>query len=52
MPNEYYLITDISWLEGKEAWEGLKAIGMAKNRCVRNGKETEEIRYFPEKVIS
>ena len=43
---EYYLITDISWLEGKEAWEGLKAIGMAKNRCTRNSKETEEIRYF------
>ncbi len=43
---EYYLITDITWLEGKEAWEGLKAIGMAISRCIRNGKETEEIRYF------
>jgi predicted transposase YbfD/YdcC len=43
---EYYLITDISWLEGKEAWEGLKAIGMATSRCIRKGKETEEVRYF------
>jgi predicted transposase YbfD/YdcC len=43
---EYYLITDISWLEGKESWEGLKAIGMAVSRCIRKGKETEEIRFF------
>ena len=43
---EYYLITDISWLEGKEAWEGLKAIGMSKNRCIRKGNVTEETRYF------
>lgn len=43
---EYYLITDISWLEGKEAWYGLQSIGMAKCRSIRKGKETEEIRYF------
>lgn len=43
---EYYLVTDISWLDGKDAWEGLKAIGMAISRCTRKGKETEEVRYF------
>jgi predicted transposase YbfD/YdcC len=43
---EYYLITDISWLEGKESWCGLQSIGMAKCRSIRKGKETEEIRYF------
>jgi predicted transposase YbfD/YdcC len=43
---EYYLVTDISWLDAKESWEGLKAIGMSINRCIRNGKDTIEIRYF------
>jgi len=43
---EYYLITDISWLDGKETWEGLKAIGMSKNRCIRKDIVTEETRYF------
>lgn len=43
---EYYLITDISWLEGKKAWEGLKGIGMTISHCKRKEKETKEIRYF------
>ena len=27
-------------------WKGLKSIGMVKSKCVRNGKETVEIRYY------
>jgi predicted transposase YbfD/YdcC len=29
-----------------ELWEGLKSIGMVTSRCVRNGKETVEIRDY------
>ncbi|MCE9529703.1 MAG: ISAs1 family transposase [Planctomycetes bacterium] len=29
-----------------ELWKGLKTIGMAVSTCVRNGKETTEIRYY------
>lgn len=33
-------------LQGANLWKGLKTIGMAMSECVRNGKETVEIRYF------
>lgn len=33
-------------LPGANLWKGLKSIGMAMSECVRNGKETVEIRYF------
>jgi predicted transposase YbfD/YdcC len=29
-----------------ELWKGLKSIGMVTSQCVRNGKETVEIRYY------
>lgn len=43
---EYYLATDISWLEGKTDWAGLKSIGMVVSRCTRKNVETTEIRYY------
>jgi len=43
---EYYLVSDISWLEGKNEWVGLKSIGMVISRCNRKKVETIEIRYF------
>jgi predicted transposase YbfD/YdcC len=43
---EYYLVTDIEWLSMRKDWEGLKAIGMAVNRCECKGNITEETRYF------
>jgi predicted transposase YbfD/YdcC len=29
-----------------ELWKGLKSIGMVESKCVRDGKETVEIRYY------
>jgi predicted transposase YbfD/YdcC len=33
-------------LPGLDLWDGLKSIGMVVSECVRNGKETVEIRYY------
>src|SRR5512142_2973564 len=33
-------------LPGLELWKGLKSIGRVESKCVRNGKETVEIRYY------
>ena len=33
-------------LPGLELWKGLKSIGVAALECVRDGKETVDIRYY------
>lgn len=33
-------------LPGWERWEGLKSIGMVVSECLRDGKETSEVRYY------
>ena len=33
-------------LPGLELWKGLKSIGVVVSECLRNGKETVEIRYY------
>jgi predicted transposase YbfD/YdcC len=33
-------------LPGLELWKGLKSIGMVMSECLRDGKETVEIRYY------
>jgi predicted transposase YbfD/YdcC len=33
-------------LPGFEQWKGLKTIGMATSRCLRDGRETIDIRYY------
>lgn len=33
-------------LPGFELWKGLKSIGMATSQCVRDGKESVEVRYY------
>ena len=43
---EYRLLTDISWLEQKEEWSGLKSLGMVKSTITENDKTTEFTRYF------
>jgi predicted transposase YbfD/YdcC len=35
-----------SGLPGFELWEGLKSIGVVVSECVRNGKATDEVRYY------
>lgn len=43
---EYHLLTDLSWLEQKDEWCGLKALGMAKSTIIENGETHQFIRYF------
>lgn len=33
-------------LPGFKEWKGLKSIGMATTRCIRDGKESVEVRYY------
>jgi len=43
---EYWLETDITWLNQKSEWSGLKSVGMAKSIVARGKKTCFEIRYF------
>ena len=43
---EYRLLLDISWLEGRGAWEGLKAVGEVKSIVVEKGVVREYTRYY------
>jgi len=43
---EYFLETNISWLEQKPLWRGLSAIGSARSRIIENGETRVYIRYF------
>ena len=48
---EYYLLTDISWLEQKQEWNGLNALGMVRS-IVTEGDETRVFtRYFITSLI-
>ena len=33
-------------LPKRELWKGLKSIGLVESKCVRDGKETVEVRYY------
>jgi len=43
---EYYLETDIAWLEQKSEWNGLRSIGMVKSKVWQKDVLREESRYF------
>ena len=43
---EYWQSEDISWLEEKKDWVGLKSVVMTRNTIVKNGETTTETRYF------
>lgn len=43
---EYRLLTDISWLEQKDDWAGLQAVGTVKSTVWENDNEREFARYF------
>jgi len=43
---EYFLETDIDWLNGRDAWSNLNGIGMVKSTVGEQGKVREETRYF------
>ena len=43
---EYRLLTDISWLEARKEWKGLKAVGDAKSVVYEKGEMHEHTRHF------
>ncbi len=43
---EYSLLTDISWLEGREDWTNLHALGMVRSEIDTNGTITTDMRYY------
>lgn len=43
---QYFLETKIDWLENREAWAELNAIGMVKSTRIVNGVKSIENRYF------
>lgn len=43
---QYFLTTGIDWLENRDEWAGLNAIGMVKSSRIINGVESTENRYF------
>lgn len=43
---EYRLLSDLSWLEQKVEWKGLKSIGSVKSTVYENEEKTEYTRYF------
>lgn len=43
---EYFLCTDLSWLDNRRQWAGLRAVVMAKERRVVGGGESNDVRYF------
>ena len=49
---EYRLVTDISWLNNKEEWEGLKSIGTVISKRIIADKETIERRYYISSLTS
>jgi predicted transposase YbfD/YdcC len=38
-------------LPGLELWKGLKSIGVVVSECLRNGKETVEVRYYISSLV-
>ena len=43
---EYYLETDLSWLEKRDNWAGLKSVGMVRSCTFKKGKSSVSTRYF------
>ena len=43
---QYFLETKVDWLEDREAWSGLNAVGMVKSARIVNGAKSIENRYF------
>ena len=43
---EYFLETDIDWLDAREQWLGMQSIGMVRSTVTKGEKTTIEDRYF------
>lgn len=48
---EYQLLTDLSWLEQKEEWKGLNALGSVRTTVTENGETHKFTRYFITSLI-
>ena len=48
---EYYLSTNISWLENRNEWSNLNAIGMVSCKRKTHSGESTDIRYFITSLI-
>lgn len=42
----YFLTTEVDWIENREEWAGLNAIGMVRSTRMIGGTESTEDRYF------
>ena len=43
---EYFLTTDVEWIENRDEWVGLNAIGMVRSTRIVDETESVENRYF------
>lgn len=43
---EVWVTSDIDWLEQKKAWKGLRSIVCIRSTVTRQGKTTQELRYY------
>ena len=43
---EYWQTSDVEWLPQKKDWTGLQSIATTQNTITKNGKTTQETRYF------
>ena len=43
---EYFLTTDVEWIENRDKWAGLNAIGMVRSTRIVDETESIEDRYF------
>lgn len=43
---EYFLSTDIDWLENRGEWANLNALGMVRSKVIEGDTESEFTRYF------
>lgn len=43
---EYFLTTDVEWIENRDEWEGLNSIGMVRSTRIVDETESVENRYF------
>ena len=43
---EYYQTGDVSWMDERGKWKGLKSIGMEKKTLRKGEEEKEEYRYY------
>lgn len=48
---EYYLTTDVEWIENRDEWAGLNAVGMVRSTRIIDGIESTEERFFITSLI-